>query len=485
MTALRNWNKPFDLLKSPLGIAILAAASVLAVYAYLGLFSRYLADDYCNAALFASEDVFGQLITRYLEKSDRYTNIWFIGLSERLGFHSVTYLPAVMLALWVLGLTWLFAEIRRTGGWDWPAPVDLFLAAMLAFYALFQAPNLYQTLYWRASMSTHFAPLVFMAHLGAFLLRRIRQATCGQMDRWSGPLSFLLAFLVGGFSEPTVAIQIAALSIAILAIILLRGDRMARPALTLLSWTLAGSLAALLVMALSPANAFRLQGNSPTYLSVFERTLRYTVEFIRDTFQTLPLPTLTSVATMWLLFSGLSLRGGWQPSPRGRRALWLTAAAAPLIAYLLIAASFAPSAYGQAYPVERVRFAGRLLLTACLMLEGALFGVLAAQVRIRIIRPATLAAMIAFSLVLSALYPLRAAWLAAAEIPEYRARAAAWDARDAEIRALIAQGVTDLTVRHLGGVEGIKELDVRPRHWVNRCAAMYYRVNSIRAIPFR
>jgi len=32
-------------------------------------------------------------------------------------------------------------------------------------------------------------------------------------------------------------------------------------------------------------------------------------------------------------------------------------------------------------------------------------------------------------------------------------------------------------------VYGTKELDTFETHWVNRCAANYYGVNSIRAIP--
>src|SRR5207247_6808117 len=51
-----------------------------------------------------------------------------------------------------------------------------------------------------------------------------------------------------------------------------------------------------------------------------------------------------------------------------------------MLAYLFIAASFAPSAYGQSYPVPRARFAGRVLMTVALMTEGAFLGTLITQV---------------------------------------------------------------------------------------------------------
>ena len=64
-----------------------------------------------------------------------------------------------------------------------------------------------------------------------------------------------------------------------------------------------------------------------------------------------------------------------------------------------------------------------------------------------------------------------------------RERAEYWDKRDVIIRDLKADGETDLTVIQFDGVYGTKELDTFETHWVNRCAAKYYGVNSIRAIP--
>ena len=49
--------------------------------------------------------------------------------------------------------------------------------------------------------------------------------------------------------------------------------------------------------------------------------------------------------------------------------------AASILAYILIAVSFAPSVYGQAFPAERARFLGRLLMTAALMFEGGGLGI--------------------------------------------------------------------------------------------------------------
>jgi hypothetical protein len=172
-----------------------------------------------------------------------------------------------------------------------------------------------------------------------------------------------------------------------------------------------------------------------------------------------------------------------QLSTPQKRGLWFVILAAPVIMYLLIAASFSPSVYGQGYPVARMRFAARLVMSICLLLEGSLLGILLAQIHTRSNRlfwqgvPAVLFAAV------SILYPFRAVWQAYREIPAYRERAALWDARDAFIRRHVARGETDIVAPGLSGVDGVKELDVRETHWVNRCAAHYYGANTIRAIP--
>ena len=82
-----------------------------------------------------------------------------------------------------------------------------------------------------------------------------------------------------------------------------------------------------------------------------------------------------------------------------------------------------------------------------------------------------------------AFYPFRAGLQILQDHSAYRLRAELWDKRDSIIRNLQAEGETDLVVIQFDGIDGVKELDVYETHWVNRCAAAYYHVNSIRALP--
>jgi hypothetical protein len=151
-----------------------------------------------------------------------------------------------------------------------------------------------------------------------------------------------------------------------------------------------------------------------------------------------------------------------------------------LLSYLLIAASFAPSVYGQSFPVPRARFSGRVILTCALMVNGALIGMLAAQLRTKRTLAVVLSSLAILGLLLLALYPLRTASRLVADLPAYRQRAANWDARDAIIRNLQASGQRDLVVPFLSK-ELMQDLGDHSEFRLNRCASLLYDVNSIEA----
>jgi hypothetical protein len=287
-------------------------------------------------------------------------------------------------------------------------------------------------------------------------------------------------FFVGGFSEPPAALMITILVLAIFAV--QRWDKSpARQGVTvLLFWSLAGAAMALVVMAISPSFSTYPQKDYPSLFEFIFRVVQYPFQFIVDTLRTLPLPTIISVVIPALLFFIKYMDSSPADSKPSRKKLGICMLLVLLLAYLLIAASFAPSAYGSSYPVGRARFAGRWIMTIALMLEGSLLGLWITGVRTKTFKPVRFRSFALLILVLLALYPLRAAWRTFGEIPVYQQRTAAWDARDAQIRALKAQGVRDLTVPFLRG-ERIQDLGDQTNFRLNRCASIIYGVDSILA----
>ena len=462
-----------------LGVGTAAILITLGVFAYLGTFTRYLADDYCDTTDATSGSVIRAQINRYLTTSNRYSNFFFDALSEFLLPRKIGVIPVIMIVLWTLAMIWLISEIRSAIGFRWAFLLDIYLGASVVFFAILEAPNRFQTFYWRSAMATHFVPLVYLTALCALLIFQIRRSNNRQLSVWVKLLFMMAAFIGGGFSEPPDMILIVASFLAWLAI--WKWDKGPRrfAALTLLAWIFAGGIIAFMVMILSPANASRLGIPPPDLVTLLYRTLIYTIQFIIDSLKILPFPTLVSVGIPFLVFYSLFAAAPAISSGQ-RRILLFIMAATPILMYILIAASFAPSAYGESYPEARARFAGRLIMIIALMLEGACFGFIFAQWKIRW-QQNTINLALAL-LTVSTVYSLRAAWIAwQSDFPVYSQWALDWDVRQQQILSEKALGKQDIVIPQLSGVAQVKELDTSPNFWANRCAAAFYGVHSISA----
>jgi hypothetical protein len=357
----------------------------------------------------------------------------------------------------------------------------LLLSLLVVFFSITQSPDLYETLYWRAGMTSHLAPVVFIPFVGAFLLRQVRKAT----DRFPSfgvqAVAFIMPLVIGGFSEPPTALMITVLGLAIVAVWWWGDRRTRRSILIILVWSLLGALTALIVMAIAPANSIRMQTPPPPLPELISKTISYPSFFIVDTLRTLPTPTLVSVVVSALLFYAKYTHPSQPLSKEARNRLIILMLLVLAFMYLLIAASFAPSVYGQSYPVPRARFAARVVMTIALIMEGVLLSTLVAQMRLQSVYLRK-AALLAFMIL--ALYPLRTAWRTFGEIPVYQQRAAAWDLRDAEIRKLKAEGVQEVVVGYLSDEE-MQDLGDYTEYRLNRCAATLYGVKSIVAMSVK
>ena len=466
-----------------ISIGVFTTLSALALYAYLGIFSRYASDDYCLSAFFLQNDFIHAMVRRYYESSSRYTNILFIGLADKLfGWYNVAILPALMLGLFVFGMYLLLKEVSLALQLGWSRWMACLLSLLLVYFSVTQAPDLYETLYWRAGMTSHFAPVVFLPFWGAFLIRQIRSTKVRAPALWVQFACFFIPFAIGGFSEPPTALMITILGLAILAAWRWSDARNRWPISTLLLWSLVGAIMALLVMGLAPANSLRMHTPPPALFDLVSRIFYYPSYFVSGTLRTLPTPTLVSIVVSTVLFYVKYVQRAQDPSKEARNRLGLLMVIVLALAYLFIAASFAPSAYGQSYPVPRARFTARVIMTAALMTEGALIGTLAAQIKIKTASSEVSRSFAVLVLAILALYPLRTAWRALGEIPLYQQRAAAWDERQMEILALKAEGQQNIVARFLSEVP-IQDLGDHKGYRLNRCAAALYGVDTIVVVP--
>jgi hypothetical protein len=458
---------------------VLTTSAALSVYAYLGAFIRPIGDDYCISARLIGYNLLEASLYKYWYTSNRFSNQFVAYFSDLFGPRGVAVLAVAALLLWLAGLTWLFYEAARALRVRWNVWTGFLLAELIALVSYYSASNVFQSVFWRPGLMTYFTPLVIYSFIFAGLLRGMRVAAGGRASLWTITILFFAAFFAGGLSETAGALHISMLGLALVATFIWNKGATRRAALALIAAALAGALLAMFGMFITPANAIRLDDTAtPTFTVVILRALAFAGLFLAEAARLLRITSAFALAAGFLLAYLFVKRGdvAMQRLYLPRRAWW-GLLLLPALTYLLIAASFAPSAYGQSYPLERVRFPAHVLLVTALLLEGGLLGLLAARWPL----PRAATALAVLALTVAALYPLWVTRNNLALIPEYRTRAAQWDARDERIRELAAAGEKNIVVWQLPGIAQVKDLDTRPSHWVNFCAAIYYDVDTIRA----
>ena len=479
---LRNEKKE-TVFRAVLLIALLSMLVAVGVYAYLGSFSRYIADDYCEAVRVTTVSPFQAVIDRYSDgafrSANRYSNILFVGFSEILGSNSIPITIVLMALLWCIGLIWLVYETRKFTGTQWSPWVDMFLGSTLAFMSYLQAPNLFQTVYWRSSMMTHFAPLVFASLFFALLMKQ----ACRPADEKISPLIygfiFIVAFVLAGFSEPPAATLVTVFSLLFFAVWMWDKSSTRNRLLVLTGVSFTGVFAGFLTLLFSPAVTTVAREKSPDVVLILLTSFTYALHFTRDAFIRVPLPLFISFLIPFSLAWTLKQFG--MVTVTETRRLPILMIVLPFLTWLLIAAGFSPSVFGQGFPVERMRFLAQTFLIVMLMLEGLWLGLFLPEFKFNRTIGAWGALVVLFA-VISVAYPLRTALnIVKSNVPEYSERANLWDIRNEFIYRHIAQGETDLFIPGFGGVYGVKELDSNPAHWINACAANFYHVSSVQS----
>ena len=456
-------------------LVLLALLSGLGATAYAGTFSRYWADDYCYAAVVQRDGLIQGVQYWYQNGGNRFAAFLAVGLSEFFGQKAVSVLPALLLAGWVWAAYYALKGAVRLAGWQvsrlwlWTA------AAGWVFVAVYTSPDRLQTLYWRMGLLHYSLPLVLLLLQAGILLNAPAGLSGGRLMLVTAA-NGLLALFSAGLSETAAALQ-TTLYLLAAGWLLLRGGAEKRGWSVALIGGLGASLLAMLIMALSPANAWRqaLLPPPPTLTVLVQFVLRYTLDFVLDTLRTLPLPL-----AVWL---GLCAALSWLlPADRQNQPQAVFTAGLLLAAGLLAtAAAIAPSAYaGLQYPAGRALMTARFPLLSGLGLAAAVSGIwLKGRLSSAAQRWLSVSALIILLLV--GAYVLRATQLPLSEAQVLAVKAARWDARQAEIFSQRAAGFQIIRVREVDVVSTLEDLTPQPEHWVNGCAADYYQVEQILA----
>lgn len=452
----------------------------LGLHAYTGLFSRYLADDYCTASTLRNLGFYGSQLDWYNNWSGRFSFTFTINLTQLIGPGLTPLLTALLLVLWMAILTHSISKVLERIGWKPSLLLSFVFSEIVLFSLLGSTPDIYQSLYWQTGAITYTVPLILFTLFWGW----VSSKSLDNPSEKPGVIILLgvgfLAFLAGGFSETYATMQTAALAVSFLVLSFTPGkDRKLQR--VLLAAGIVGALAAMIIVVIAPGNFIRqdLMPTPPDILSLFGWSLRHGLAFAAKSAISTPI----TFAISMILPAILMIVGPWiEPSfPANKstiRRLGLYLAGIPLISYLLIVASIVPSVYAtSAYPAERALITAQYVLTAGLVIFGLLVGItLKSAFPIKLSSTNLIRAL---GIVLLGVGVVISTQRSTLIIPAARSFAKQWDQRDQDLRTAHEQGLAEVRVPSLPHMGDLAEIGQDPKEWINRCVAGSYGLERV------
>jgi hypothetical protein len=451
------------------------------LHSYYGIFSRYLADDFCTAAYYKSLGFIASMRYWRLTWSGRYSFYFFINILHFIGQWITPYLTAIVIVIWLFALYFLMRHLLQVIGVSNTFLVTLLLASIVLFSTLNGTPDIYQSLYWQTGLVTYTAPLLFLTVYGVLLVNKISNGT---PTSWKGmALSAGITFVAGGFSETYVTLQIVFLLALLMMIFLFLRGESRRSGLLFLGAGLVGAMIALILVVTAPGNTERMK-YLPERLDILEvvyLSLRHTYTFAKISLYDNQISSLIALLVPALLALYLPFRENRHESTmtvKGQK-LILYLISIPLMAYLLITGTMVPSLYATTeYPVGRALITPQFILIFAFITWSFLLGVFLRFYLWRVSIHSPLILVIMVLLLMQGSYISSQAILN--RLPEAQTFASLWDTRDHNIRREVALGAQEMHAASLPHISpGLAELSNDPNDWVNRCLAVTYGLSQV------
>lgn len=465
---------------------ILAVAGLL----YLGIYTRFHADDFCMAGDANKLGLLNMLVKWYTTWTGRFTFILGTGLLGLGGPKMAGWMPIVFGVLWLGALIWAFYPLLNKHGWIMPSVWSI-LAGGVIILVLFQStPNLFQSFYWQDGLVNYSLPLLGSTIITGFLLRRWNE------ERSSIPAIFFMffaSFILGGFTEAFSSVQVSFYFLLLFAAFIFSKGKSRKGIVPLLLAGLLGGLAAMVVVIIAPGNLIRIQtsGDNARQMDLVRLVLfstRNTAHVIGKFLLVKPLWAVTAIippfiAGMINYKSSDQSKGGNQWSARNLWAQdWCKGFILILVGMvLLVIAACAPVVFAlNAYPDDRTIIIPQYVIVVCAVVMSGLLGWGMGQIfHVQTGKKFQQVATILLALVLITVSCV-SLYSTGKQVPEFLSYAASWDQRAEILTQTISSGVQDVTVNGLSARFGVADLNEDPGYWVNQCMAAYYQIPSIR-----
>ena len=458
----------------PLAILLIG----LAIFAYLGVYFRYWADDWCYNADFRNlgflETLRGYLYNVTYTPS-RYSVTILAGLFYPLGVFGLQLLVPLSLLLWTWGLIRLFLNLSSLSAFPLSTFHATLLSSAIVYFSIYLAPHLYQSVYWNTGFFTYTFPLVLLPWVLTFV-------TDQNTSKAKLILIASLSLLAGGFSEASCTVLVSILALyTVISFIGLRykkvwAQKTFVPALVALTF----AILAMALLVFAPTTQLRAEryGEPASLSELVVLLFNFTRQFV----------TLSLKDYQQLLILVLAGLFGFVLNSKERdinipKTLALGFGIF-VLATLLVAASLTPSAYVErGLPILRTQIIPRHIMVFAFVALGWVGGYSLRQ----LYAPAWLQTTATVALLVGLAFPVITIFNASQWIPVYGQRAQLWDEREATILSAIENGQDRVEVLAIDGapIGGIRDFDPPDKkgYWITLCAADYYHIKLQVILP--
>jgi hypothetical protein len=464
----------------PVGIVILFAG--LALLAWLGIYNRYWADDWCYSAdavqlgtIGATLQYFGFEGTGY--SPNRYSLTFLSTLTENtLGVFGTQLYGPITILLWLVGITWVLYNItRQTKISFWTI---LLASAILLYFNLYASPQRFQILYWRSGVLPYSTAVIFWLMMMGLVTRQLRHNS-----NWINYVLAPFAFLTAGLGEMSATLLFTSTSIVLFGVWWAKrngkpwADSLLKP--TFIAWFfLLLGMAALIV---SPSNVRIAEMGvvRSSLADVPRKALSNSFAFIWLSLRTLPIPHAVFLISVFSL-SVMTQQSVFPPLTFKR--FWILLGVSTFLTVLLIIAMHTPAAYFYSTPPDpRGKSLARFTMLAGLGFMAWIGGAwTAGKFNSNLLSSA---AIISFLLCLA--YTARSMTFIYAELPGFIWRAEIWDQRAATILSEKEKGnllieVPAIDTADINTRDMFRSSGIGWRDYEYNCAARYYGVEGLK-----
>ena len=209
-------------------LALLALVPAL-LFAYMGQFSRLMADDYCNMALGKEYGAIGFMIRARGLWAGSYSNYFLRGLLSTIDVPIPSVFPIFIIGFWMIALTWFFLLIlgRLSFTKSWLAVALTFAACVVT--ATINGLHSQQSYFWFAGSVAYTLPLAILVFYISLVIHTASRSEMKQRIAAAAVVGAVICFVNGGFAEMYLVFQGTFLTGLLVGITMLVSKSVRRP----------------------------------------------------------------------------------------------------------------------------------------------------------------------------------------------------------------------------------------------------------------